>query len=126
MSKRIVTARSIPAIGPYSHAVEAGNFLFCSGQIPIDPQTGTLIVNDIKEATEQVLKNLQAILAAAGLGLDNVVKTTVYLSDMSHFPAMNAAYSRYFTADFPARSTVQVAGLPQGVPVEIDAIAIRP
>jgi 2-iminobutanoate/2-iminopropanoate deaminase len=125
MSKNIINAPSIPAVGPYSHAVEAGNLLFCSGQLPLNPETGTLIITDIEAATEQVLKNLQTVLAAAGLVLDNVVKTTVYLSDMRYFPAMNAVYSRYFTADYPARSTVQVAGLPQGVPVEIEAIAMR-
>jgi 2-iminobutanoate/2-iminopropanoate deaminase len=126
MPKRIITVNSIPVAGPYSHAVEAGSFLFCSGQIPIDPQTGTLILADIREATKQVLKNLQAVLAAAGLGMDNVVKTTVFLSNMGDFPAMNDVYRRFFPGDYPARSTLAVAGLPNGVPIEIEAIAMRP
>jgi 2-iminobutanoate/2-iminopropanoate deaminase len=125
MNKHIVTVDSVPAAGPYSQAVEAGPFVFCSGQIPVDPRTGAVMVTDIGAATEQVLKNLQAVLAAAGLGLEHVVKTTVYLADMKDFPAMNDVYARYFSRNFPARSTVQVAGLPKGAAIEIDAIALR-
>lgn len=126
MPKSIIIVNSIPAAGPYSHAVEAGQFVFCSGQIPLDPQTGTIIIDDIGAATEQVLKNLQTVLAAAGLGLEHVIKTTAFLTDMGNFTVMNDVYSRYFSKDYPARSTVEVAGLPRGVPVEIEAIAMRP
>lgn len=126
MPKSIITVNSIPAAGPYSHAVEAGPFIFCSGQIPLDPQTGTLVTSDIGAATEQVLKNLRTVLTAAGLGLEHVIKTTVFLSDMDNFSAMNDVYARYFSKDYPARSTVEVAGLPKGVPIEIEAIAARP
>jgi len=126
MSKSIIPVNSIPAAGPYSHAVEAGPFIFCSGQIPLDPQTSSLVTSDIGAATEQVLKNLQAVLTAAGLGLEHVIKTTVFLTDMGNFSAMNDVYGRYFSKDYPARSTVEVAGLPRGVPVEIEAIAMRP
>lgn len=126
MSKRVISVPAIPAVGPYSQAVEMGNLLFCSGQIPLDPQTGRVETTDIGAATEQALKNLQTILAAAGLGMDHIVKTTVYLTDMDHFPAMNDIYGRYFAGDFPARATVAVAALPKGAPVEIEAIAMRP
>ncbi len=125
MNKRIIAVDNIPAAGPYSQAVEAGPFVFCSGQIPIDPTTGAVIVSDIGAATEQVLKNLQALLAAAGLGLEHVVKTTVFLTNMGDFTAMNDIYGRYFPKDHPARSTVQVAALPKGVPIEIEAVAMR-
>jgi len=125
MTKHIISSAAVPAVGPYSQAVEAGPFVFCSGQIPLDPLTGALVAADIGAATEQVLKNLQAVLAAAGLDLENVVKTTVYLADMGDFSAMNAVYGRYFREGFPARSTVQVAGLPKGAPIEIEAIAMR-
>ena len=126
MKKQCIAVDTVPTVGTYSQAVEAGPFVFCSGQIPLDPRTGTFITDDIGAATEQVLRNLQTILAAAGLGLEHVVKTTIFLRQMEDFPVVNDVYGRYFPQNYPARSTVQVAGLPKDVPVEIDAIAVRP
>lgn len=111
------------AIGPYSQAMTAGKFVFTAGQVALDPQTGELVGKTTSEQTEQVLKNLAAVLEAAGTNLDNVVKTTVYLADMGDFPAMNEVYARHFGTHKPARSTVQAAGLPKNARVEIDAIA---
>jgi 2-iminobutanoate/2-iminopropanoate deaminase len=111
------------AIGPYSQAIRAGDFLFVSGQIPLDPATGTLVEGGIHEQTHRVLKNLDAILRAAGTSFNRVVKTTVYLSDMAEFAAVNAIYAEYFPAPAPARATVQAARLPRDVKVEIDLIA---
>ena len=125
MKKQTLTVNAIPAIGPYSQAVEAGPFVFCSGQIPLNPGTGAVITDDIVAATEQVLQNLQTILAAAGLGLEDVVKTTIFLARMEDFPLVNEVYGRWFPNNYPARSTVQVAGLPKGVPIEIEAMALR-
>ena len=110
-------------IGPYSQAILAGNELFCSGQIAIDPSTGELTGNDAAAQAEQVLKNLSAVLQAAGMQFSNVVKTTIYLVDMNDFAAVNAVYAKAFDASKPARSTVAVAALPKGALVEIDAIA---
>ncbi len=125
MSKTVVTApNSAPAIGPYSPAVRAGGLLFLSGQIPLVPETGVFVEGEIAEQTEQVLKNLSAVLEAAGAGLDSVVKTTVFLADMSDFAQMNEVYGRFFQHDPPARSTVQAARLPRDARVEIDAIAL--
>jgi 2-iminobutanoate/2-iminopropanoate deaminase len=104
--------------------VRAGGFIFASGQIPFDPTTGEFVAGGIAEQTEQVLRNITAVLEAAGVGLDNVVKTTVFLADMADFTAMNEAYGRFFGNAPPARSTVQAAGLPRGARIEIDAIAI--
>ena len=119
-----VTSASAPAaIGPYSQAIRAGGFLFVSGQIPADPATGVLIEGDIAGQTRRVLSNLQAILAAAGATLDDVVRTTVYLANLDDFAAMNRVYGEFFTAPAPARATVEVARLPRGARVEIDAIA---
>jgi 2-iminobutanoate/2-iminopropanoate deaminase len=112
------------AIGPYSQAIRAGGFVFASGQIPLDPRTGEFVAGGISEQTEQVLRNLSALLEAAGTNLDRVVKTTVFLADMGDFVAMNEVYGRYFKGDAPARSTVEAAGLPRGARVEIDAIAL--
>lgn len=128
MTKRIVQTDNAPAaIGPYSQAVAAGGFLFCSGQIPLDPATGEMVTDDPGAATELVLKNLLAVLAAGGAGPEDVVKTTVYLADMKHFPLVNEVYARVFGDHRPARTTVQVASLPdKGLRVEIDAIAYRP
>jgi len=120
----IATSEAPGAIGPYSQAIVAGGFVFVSGQIPLDPATGTLVDGDITAQTHRVLKNLDAILRAAGVSFNTVVKTTVYLSDMSEFAAMNAVYGEYFPAPAPARATVQVARLPRDVRVEIDVIAI--
>ena len=122
--KQIITTESAPkAIGPYSQAVIAGGLVFASGQTPIDPQTGKLVAGGIAEQTERVLRNLSAVLEAAGTGLDRVVKATVYLADMGDYTAMNEVYGRYFHTDAPARTTVQAARLPRDAGVEIDAIA---
>lgn len=122
--KEIVSTEKAPgAIGPYSQAVKCGNFVFVSGQIPIDPSTGNFVSEDVAEQTEQVLKNLQAVLEAAGSGIDRVVKTTVFLADMNDFGVMNDVYGRYFGSDSPARATVQAARLPRDARVEIDCIA---
>lgn len=121
--KHILTNQAPKPIGPYSQAVISGGFLFASGQIPIDPRTNELVTGDIEAQTEQVLKNLSAILKEAKMGPDNVVKTTVYLQDLADFPRMNEVYGRYFAKQPPARSTVQAAALPRGVRVEIDVIA---
>jgi 2-iminobutanoate/2-iminopropanoate deaminase len=112
------------AVGPYSQAVKAGSLLFCSGQIPLDPDTGALVEGDITAAAEQALENLGAVLAAAGASPSQVVKTTVYLVDMADFAAVNAAYARFFGNHKPARACVQVSALPKGATVEIDAIAV--
>jgi 2-iminobutanoate/2-iminopropanoate deaminase len=119
----IKPARSAPAIGPYSHAVRIGDLLFCAGQIPIDPTTGNLVSGDIKAQTERVLENVKAILDDQGLRFDHVVKSTVFLTNLADFAGMNEVYSKFFTADFPARSTIQVAALPKGANVEIEVIA---
>ena len=123
--KTVISTSSAPAaIGPYSQAVQAGNLLFVSGQIPLDPATGALIPQDtIQDQTARVLENLKAILAQAGGTLDNVVKTTVFLKDMEDFAEMNRVYKTFFPADCPARSAVQAARLPKDVRVEIEAIA---
>ena len=123
--REIIRTESAPqAIGPYSQAIRAGGFVFASGQIPLDPKTGEFVAGGISEQTEQVLRNLSAVLEAAGTSLDRVVKTTVFLADMNDFAAMNEVYGRYFKGDAPARSTVEAAGLPRGARVEIDAIAL--
>jgi 2-iminobutanoate/2-iminopropanoate deaminase len=121
--KHVQTANAPKPIGPYSQAVIAGGLLFVSGQIPLDPQTGELIEGDIEVQTEQVFKNLMAILKEAKAGPEHVVKATVFLRDMQDFPRMNEVYARYFGKEPPARSTVQAAALPRGVAVEIDVIA---
>lgn len=115
--------KSPPAAGPYNHAVRAGDLLFCAGQIPIDPASGNLVAGDIKAQTKQVLENIQAILEDQKLGFDHVVKSTVFLTNLADFAGMNEIYSQYFTADHPARSTIQVAALPRNANVEIEVIA---
>ncbi|HEY5425518.1 MAG TPA: RidA family protein [Candidatus Tumulicola sp.] len=124
-SERVFTPLAPAPIGPYSQAVRSGNDIFCSGQIPIDPQTGELVRGDVSVQTERALQNLEAVLTAAGTSFDDVVKTTIFLVDMSDFGAVNAAYEKYFGTLKPARSTVAVAGLPKGARVEIDCIARR-
>jgi 2-iminobutanoate/2-iminopropanoate deaminase len=119
----IKPAKSAPAVGPYSHAVRIGNLLFCAGQIPIDPATGNLVAGDIKAQTTRVLENVNAILEDQKLSFANVVKSTVFMTNLADFAGMNEVYANYFTADFPARSTVQVAALPKGASVEIEVIA---
>ena len=123
MRQPISTPHAPQAIGPYSQAIRAGEYLFVSGQIPLDPATGSLVSGTIAEETRRVLDNLGAILDAAGASFDRVVKTTVYLANMADFAAMNEVYATYFHAPAPARATVQAAGLPRGVRVEIDLIA---
>ncbi len=124
--KRIASDAAPKALGPYAQAVEAGDLVFCSGQVGIDPATGRLVAGGIAAETARVCENLAAVLAAAGLGLDAVVKTTVYLVDLGEFAAMNETYARFFPAPHPARATVQVAALPAGARVEVEAIAARP
>ena len=124
MRLKIQTEHAPAAIGPYSQAIKAGGFVFASGQIPIDPKTGEFVAGGIAEQTERVLKNLAAVLEAAGSSLDRVVKTTVFLADMKEFGAMNEVYGKFFTGAPPARATVAAAGLPRDARVEIEAIAV--
>jgi len=119
----IKPANSPAAVGPYNHAVRVGDLLFCAGQIPIDPKDGSLVTGDIKAQTERVLQNVRAILDDQGLTFANVVKTTVFLTDLADFVPMNEVYAKHFTENYPARSTVQVAGLPKGAEVEIEVLA---
>lgn len=123
MKEIIATDRAPRAIGPYSQAVRISNLVFASGQIPIDPATGEFVAGGIAEQTAQVLRNLTAVFEAAGIGLDQIVRTTVFLADMDDFTAMNEVYGRFFGENPPARSTVQAARLPRDARVEIDAIA---
>lgn len=124
MNKEIINSKNAPApIGPYSQAVKTGNLLFLSGQIPIDPATGNLRMGNIEEETLQVMKNLKVVLKEAGAGFENVVKTTIFLSDMSIFSQVNEVYGKFFTSNFPARETVAVKSLPKNVNVEISMIA---
>ena len=123
--KQLVTAAGVPkAIGPYSPAVKVGNMLFLSGSIPLEPISGQLVEGGIKEQTTRVLENIKGLLAAAGTDFHHVVRTTVFMVDLGEFAAMNEVYSSYFTAPYPARSTVQVVKLPRDVRVEIDVIAV--
>src|SRR5262244_2036140 len=125
MNKQSISTSQAPrAIGPYSQAIRAGNLLFCSGQIPIDPATGEFVSGGVAEQTEQVMRNLSALLSAGKSSLKQVVKTTVFLADMDDFTAMNEVYGRYFGENPPARATVQAARLPRDAKVEIEAIAI--
>ena len=124
MNARTISTDGAPrAIGPYSQGIAAAGLLFLSGQVPLDPSTGRLVEGTVQEEVTRVLENLKAVLEAAGSGLDRVVRTTVYLTNLKDFEAMNEAYARAFGASRPARSTVQVAALPRGARVEIDAIA---
>jgi 2-iminobutanoate/2-iminopropanoate deaminase len=122
--KHVMSNKAPKPIGPYSQAIIAGGLLFVSGQIPIDPASGELVEGDIEAQTEQALKNVVAILKEAKMGPENVVKTTVFLRDINEFARMNEVYARYLGKEPPARSTVQAAGLPRGVKIEIDAIAV--
>jgi 2-iminobutanoate/2-iminopropanoate deaminase len=125
--REAVTAPDAPkAMGAYSPAIRAGNLLFVSGQIPIDPASGALIDGDITAQADQVMRNMSALLKAAGVGFEHVARTTVYLSDMNEFAAMNDVYSRYIVDPAPARATVQVARLPRDVKIEVDCIAVIP
>lgn len=116
-------AGSPPAVGPYHHAIRVGDLLFCAGQIPLDPATGNLVAGDIKAQTERALLNVKAILDDQGLTFAHVVKSTVFLTNLADFAGMNEVYAQFFTRDFPARSTIQVAALPKGANVEIEVIA---
>lgn len=119
----VATERAPAAIGPYSQAIKAGNLLFCSGQIPLDPVTGEMITGDITAQTEQVMNNIAAVLLASGVGFDDVVKTTIFLVDMADFAAVNEVYGKCFINHKPARSTVAVKGLPRGAFIEIEVVA---
>jgi 2-iminobutanoate/2-iminopropanoate deaminase len=121
--EKIETDRAPAAIGPYSQAVRAGDWLFFSGQIPLDPHSGELVDGGVEEQTRQVMVNIGAVLAAAGLDFSSVAKTTIYLTDLQSFAVVNAVYGRYFQGTAPARATVQVAALPKGAQVEIEGIA---
>ncbi|MET1053905.1 MAG: RidA family protein [Pedobacter sp.] len=124
--KKIINTTDAPApIGPYSQAVLANGFLYISGQIPINPATGELTMDSIKSETEQVMRNLNAVLLEAGFEFSNILKTTIFLSDMSLFAEVNEVYGSYFESEFPARETVAVKGLPKGVNVEISAVAYK-
>ncbi|MCL2723902.1 MAG: RidA family protein [Polyangiaceae bacterium] len=124
--KAISTPNAPAAIGPYSQAIKSGDLVFLSGQIPIDPKTGDVVKGDIVTETDRVLDNLAAVLAASGCSFDDVVRTTIYLTDLNDFQVVNATYAKRFGTTPPARATVQVSGLPKGVHVEIDAIARVP
>jgi 2-iminobutanoate/2-iminopropanoate deaminase len=121
--KQIQTSQAPAAIGPYSQGIQAGNLIFVSGQIPLDPKSGELVTGSIEDQTRRVLDNLKAILEAAGASMDGVVRTTIFLKDMGNFARVNEVYGSYFKAPFPARATVEVARLPKDVGVEIDCIA---
>jgi 2-iminobutanoate/2-iminopropanoate deaminase len=124
MTKTIVNpSKGAPPGGPYSHGVRVGDLLFCAGQIPLIPESGHLIAGDIRAQTQRVLENINIILEDQGLTVKNVVKTTVFMTNLADFANMNEVYSKFFTRDFPARSTIQVAALPRGALVEIEAIA---
>ena len=126
MDKIIITSKDAPApIGPYNQAIQAGNTLFISGQVCIDPATGELKNKDLREETHQVMHNLKAILQQAGMDFSNVVKTTIFITDMNRFSEMNEVYAKYFDERFPARETVQVSALPRFVNVEISMIAVK-
>lgn len=123
MKKVIATTEAPAAVGPYSQAVTVGNLLFAAGQIPLDPATGEIVGTDVTAQTERVCQNIAAVLKANDMTFTNVVKATVFLTDLANFAAMNAVYSKYFSEPFPARSTIQVAGLPRGAQVEIEVTA---
>jgi len=124
--KIIINTTNAPApIGPYSQAVAAGGLLFVSGQIPMNPATGEILTTGITDEAVQVMENLKAILTEAGIGFDQIIKTTIFLTDMGTFAQVNEVYGKYFTGNFPARETVEVSGLPKGVNVEISVIALK-
>ena len=125
MKKRVIqTERAPKAIGPYSQAIQAGNLLFLSGQIPLDPETGELVKGDIGQQTKQVLENIKGVLESQKLGMENMVKVTIFLKDIENFNRVNEVYATYFSPPAPARSTVEVAKLPRNAEIEIEAIAL--
>jgi 2-iminobutanoate/2-iminopropanoate deaminase len=123
MKKIISTSEAPAAVGPYSQAIRIGNFVFCSGQIPLDPKTGEIVLGDVNAQTRRVMENIAAVLRAEGLNFGNVIKTTIFLTSLADFQTVNELYGSYFKSDPPARSTVQVAALPKGANVEIEVIA---
>ncbi len=123
--KVIATKNAPAAVGPYSQAIDCGDTVYCSGQIPLDPQTGTVVEGGLEAQAHQMFRNVKAVLAEAGLGLENVVKTTVFMTDLGQFGALNAIYAEYFAEPYPARSCVEVSALPKGVLVECEVIARR-
>lgn len=123
MKKVIQTDKAPKPVGPYSQAVQYGNLLFCSGQISIHPQTNEVVLGPVKDQAELVMKNIEGVLTAAGITWKNVIKSTIFLTDMKDFPVVNEVYGRYFPENPPARSTIQVAGLPKGVQVEVEILA---
>jgi 2-iminobutanoate/2-iminopropanoate deaminase len=124
MRKVIATSEAPNAVGPYSQAVAVGNTLYCAGQIPLDPVSGELVAGGVTEQTTRVLENVGGVLRANGMDYSNVVKATVFMTDLAHFADMNAVYAKYFHASFPARSTIQVVALPRGAQVEIEVVAV--
>jgi 2-iminobutanoate/2-iminopropanoate deaminase len=126
MKKIISTAEAPAAVGPYSQAIRIGNFVFCSGQIPLDPETGEIVPGDVNAQTRRVMENIAAVLRAEELTFGNIIKTTIFLTSLADFQAVNDLYGSYFKSDPPARSTVQVAALPKGANVEIEVIAAAP
>jgi 2-iminobutanoate/2-iminopropanoate deaminase len=124
MKKIIATTEAPAAVGPYSQGVRIGNLVFCSGQIPLDPKNAQLIQGDIKQQTQRVMDNISAVLRAEGLGFENIVKTTIFLTNLGDFQTVNELYGSFFKSDPPARSTIQVAALPKGASVEIEVIAV--
>jgi 2-iminobutanoate/2-iminopropanoate deaminase len=123
--KSAITSNEAPAaIGPYSQAIRAGGLLFLSGQVALDPQSGQLVAGDVAAQTDQTMKNLRAVLQAAGASFDDVVRTTIYVTDLAHYGAVNEVYARFLRPPYPARSTVQVAALPRGALVEMDVVAL--
>ena len=127
MKKKVIQTDKAPkAIGPYSQAIQAGNFLFLSGQIPLDPKTGELVKGDIRQQTRQVLENIKGVLESQNVGMEDVVKVTIFLKDIGNFNQVNEAYAAYFPSSPPARSTVEIARLPRDAEIEIEAIALMP
>lgn len=125
MGKKVIQTEKAPkAIGPYSQAIQAGNFLFLSGQIPLDPKTGELVKGDIRKQTQQVLENIKGVLESQGLGMEDIVKVTIFLKDIGNFNQVNEVYATYFPSSPPARSTVEVTKLPRDADIEIEAIAL--
>jgi len=125
MGKKVIQTEKAPkAIGPYSQAIQAGNFLFLSGQIPLDPKTGELVKGDIRKQTQQVLENIKGVLESQGLGMEDIVKVTIFLKDIGNFNQVNEVYATYFPSSPPARSTVEVAKLPRDADIEIETIAL--
>ncbi len=122
--RAIETVKAPKALGPYSQAIECGGFVFLSGQIPLDPATGEMVGKTAAEQTRQIMQNIQAVLEASGLAITDIVKTTIFVTDLSQFAAINAAYEQWLSAPYPARSTIQVSALPKGALVEIESIAL--